>query len=91
MIPPKKKQNKSNEEAFANEMNKQLMQSGRWKTDSPISDKEQDEAEKGKSPEDLKEKAKKQIEEKEKMKESIRQNASDKSKLVGTIRKIVGK
>ena len=47
-------------------MNKQLMQSGRWKTDSPISDEEQDAAEQGKSPADLKAKAKKQIEEKEK-------------------------
>ena len=96
MIPPKKKKvgetgKPSQEDQFAQAMQKQLMDTKRSAAYTPASKKEMDEAEKGRSAEDLKAKARKQIQDQEMMKEKIRQNkANDKSSLMKTIRKVIG-
>lgn len=96
MQDPKKKKvgetgKPSNEDKFAAAMQKQLMDTKRSAAYTPASKKEMDEAEKGNSPEDKMAKARKQVQDQEMMKEKIRQNkASEKSKLVKTMRKIVG-
>jgi hypothetical protein len=96
MIPPKKKKvgemgKASNEDKFAAAMQKQLMDTKRSAAYTPASKKEMDEAEKGNSPEDKMAKTRKQIQDQEQMKEKIRQNkAQEKSKLVKTMKKIIG-
>jgi hypothetical protein len=95
MIPPKKKKvgetgKPSQEDKFAAAMQKQLMDTKRSAAYTPASKKEMDKAEKGNSPEDKMAKTRKQIQEQEMMKEKIRQNKSDKSILMKTIRKVIG-
>ena len=96
MIPPKKKKvgetgKPSQEDQFAQAMQKQLMDTKRSAAYTPASKKEMDEAEKGRSAEDLKAKARKQVQDQEEMKEKIRQNKSnDKSSVIKLMRKIIG-